>query len=135
MSANAVLDADVVLARLERAHPAHAAARKLFERIAGGGVAAWISTVNLAEVFEHSREFRERSGLNLHDFLKTLRVAVHAPGAEVAERAASLAGVHRLSLADRFAAATAATLKARLYTIDAALAKSAGRLRVPVSRL
>lgn len=134
-NAGAVLDADVVLAGLERGHRAHGAARTLFERIAGGGCPAWISAVNLAEVFAHSRQFRERTGLNLHDYLRGSRIVVHVAGAEVAERAASLAGEHRLSLADRFAAATASLLKVRLYTTDAALVKLLRHAGVPVSRL
>ena len=131
----AVLDADIVLARLEQGHRVHGRATNLFSRVADGNLEAFISAVNFAEVQAHSLEYRRLSGLNVISFLAASKISIHAPGVEVAERVADMAGESRLSLADRFAAATAEFLSARLYTTDAGLARAMTRRRVPVTRL
>jgi predicted nucleic acid-binding protein len=53
--------------------------------------------------------------------------STHAPDVEVARRVAALVAWPEVSLADRFAAATAECLRARLYTTDNVLATAARR--------
>ncbi|MEK7474754.1 MAG: PIN domain-containing protein [Candidatus Coatesbacteria bacterium] len=128
-----VLDAGVVLARLETDHPAHRAARAILDRCRDGHISLAISAVNLAEVLTHAHRFSEVTGVSPLDLLTGFRVSVHSPDAGVARRVAELASLEGTSLADRFAAATAEMLSARLYTTDRALAKAAMRRRIPVS--
>lgn len=128
-----VVDAGVVLARLDRRRSSHAEAVKLFARGAGGRLALHVSVVNLAEVFQHAREYVRATGVDLVAVLNAFGVAVHSPGIDVAREAAELSGTTDLSLADRFAAATAITLGARLHTTDRALATTFRRLRRPVT--
>jgi predicted nucleic acid-binding protein len=128
-----VVDAGVVLARLDRRRPSYSEASRLFERASTGRVSLYLSVVNLAEVMQHAREYVRATGLDLVAMLNAFRVAIHSPGAEVAQRAADLSGTTELSLADRFAAGTAAALAARLHTTDAALAYVFRKQRRPVT--
>ena len=136
MSVVGVLDAGLVLAVLDDRQTAHAAARALFRRSRQGLVVLHLSAVNLAEVFQHSLPITQASGLDLVALLESFRVAVHRPDVQVARAVATLASLPRASLADRFAAATAQTLGARLHTTDRALAtalrKAGIRLAVTV---
>jgi predicted nucleic acid-binding protein len=128
-----VVDAGVLLARLDRRRASHADVVKLFERAAAGRVALHISVVNLAEVFQHAGPYIRATGLDLLSLLAASRIAVHRPDADVAQRVADLSASSALSLADRFAAATAAMLKARLHTTDAVLATILRKHRLPVT--
>jgi len=128
-----VLDAGVVLARLETSHPAHGPARALLDRCREGRADLTISVVNLAEVLTHAHRFALETGVSPLELLTGFRVSVHSPDAGVARRVADMASLEGTSLADRFAAATAEVLSARLYTTDRALAKAAARRRIPVS--
>ena len=62
------------------------------------------------------------AGVDLVTLLESFAVSVHAPDVEVARRVAALAAWPEVSMADRFAAATAEWLRARLYTTDGFLA-------------
>ena len=128
-----VLDAGVVLVRIDSRRRSHAEVVRLFRRSESGAVRLSVSAVNLAEAFQHSREYAAATGLDLVSLLTAFRVAVHAPDAEVARRVAALAALPDSSLADRFAAATAEALGARLYTTDVALARALRKRRLPVT--
>ena len=67
------------------------------------------------------------TGVDLVALLESFAVSVHAPNVEVARRVVSLAAWPEVSLAHRFAAATAQHLRARLYTTDGVLATGARR--------
>ena len=136
MSVVGVLDAGLVLAVLDDRHAAHPAALALLGRGRQGTLALQLSAVNLAEAFQHAEPITRASGLDLMSLLESFRVAVHRPDVQVARAVATLASLPRASLADRFAAATAQTLGARLHTTDRALAtalrKAGIRLAVTV---
>ena len=122
-----VLDAGVVLARLDPSRRGHRRAIALLDPGASRRAALHISAVNLAEVLQHSRGYTRDTGVDLVALLESFSVSVHAPDAEVARRVAALAAWPEVSLADRFAAATAQHLRARLYTTDGVLATGARR--------
>jgi predicted nucleic acid-binding protein len=128
-----VVDAGVVLARLDRRRRSHAQAVKLFERASMGRVSLYLSVVNLAEVLQHARGYLRATGLDLVAMLNAFKVAIHSPGAEVAQHVADLSGTTDLSLADRFAAGTASALVARLHTTDTVLADVVRKQRRPVT--
>jgi predicted nucleic acid-binding protein len=128
-----VVDAGVVLARLDRRHPSHGEAVRLFDHAASGRVVLHLSAVNLAEVFQHTRAYVHATGVDLLAVLDAFKVAVHSPGAEVARLVGQLSASTELSLADRFAAATAMLLRARLHTTDRVLAAQIRRQWRPVT--
>ena len=122
MSVVGVLDAGVVLAVLDDRQAGHRAARALLARGRRGSVDLHLSAVNLAEAIQHALPITRASGLDLMSLLDACSVAIHRPDVLVARRAATLCSLPRVSLADRFAAATALALGARLHTTDRALA-------------
>ncbi len=119
-----VLDAGVVLARLDRERRSHAEVVGLLNASADGRIRLWISVVNLAEVLEHSRDYRRATGVDPVAVLDAFRVSLHAPDLATARRVAELSAIEDASLGDRFAVATADVLGARLYTTDRALEKA-----------
>jgi predicted nucleic acid-binding protein len=125
--AGGVLDAGVVLTRLDPSRRGHRRAKALLDPGASRRTSLWISAVNLSEVLQHGRGYSRDTGVDLVALLSSFSVAVHAPDAEVARRVAALAAWGEISLADRFAAATAEHLRARLYTTDGVLASAAKR--------
>lgn len=129
-----VLDAGVVLVRLDRRHAAHDDVCELLDGAAEQRLVLHISVVNLAEVLQHARRYQQATGVDPVALVHAFAVAIHRPDTEVARRAADLASWPDLSIADRFAAATAQTLGARLYTTDTALSASLARERLPVTR-
>lgn len=122
-----VLDAGVVLARLDPSRRGHRRSKALLDPGASRRASLCISAVNLSEVLQHGRGYSRDTGVDLVALLASFLVSVHAPDAEVARRAAALAAWGEVSLADRFAAATAEQLRARLYTTDGVLARAAKR--------
>jgi len=122
-----VLDAGVVLARLDPSRRGHRRAIALLDPGASRRAALHMSTVNLAEVLQHGRAYSRDTGVDLVALLESFAVSAHAPDVEVARRVATLATWPEVSLADRFAAATAEHLRARLYTTDSVLATAARR--------
>jgi predicted nucleic acid-binding protein len=80
--------------------------------------------VNLAEVLQHAREYSKATGLDPVALLSAFKVAIHFPDIEVARKVAALTSRTGLSLADRFAAATAEIIGGRLFTTDRALARA-----------
>lgn len=135
MSKVAVLDAGVVLTCLDPRRRSAREVEALFRtrgREPGGLV---ISTVNLAEVLEHSTDYAKDTGIDVPALLESLGVAFHAPDVEMARRVAILQSLEGASLADRFAVATAEVMAGRLHTTDTTLASAVrkARLRVPVT--
>ena len=130
-----VLDAGVVMARLESTHRAHHAVRPIFERSLRRETRLHISVVNLAEVLQHARPIVTALGLDPVAFLTGFDIFLHSPDTDIARRVADLAELEDVSLADRFAAATALALGARLYTTDAALVRALKPLRLPITKL
>jgi len=126
-----LLDAGVVLARLDRRHRSFAMVKDLFDRSRSGNHVLSISVVNLAEVLQHSRRYTQATGLDPVVLLEAFQVRIHQPDITVARRAAELVTLGNASLADRFAAATAEVLKARLYTTDSSLAAALRKRRIP----
>ena len=130
-----VLDAGVVLVRLDRRHRSHEQVRDLFDRSLRGEIDLAISAVNLAEVFQHAHRYSTETGLDPAALLTSLRVSVRSPGIDAARRAAALCTMADASLADRFAVATAHLARARLYTTDGSLAQAARKEGIRVTRL
>jgi predicted nucleic acid-binding protein len=131
----AVLDAGVVLTRLDATRRGAREVDRLFriaERVPGSLL---LSTVNLAEVLEHSADYMKDTGIDIAALLESMGVRFLSPDASVARRAARLSRLRGLSLADRFAVATAELLRARLHTSDRELAAAVrqARLHVPVT--
>jgi predicted nucleic acid-binding protein len=125
--AGGVLDAGVVLARLDPSRRGHRRSKTLLDPGASRRTPLWISAVNLSEVLQHCRAYSRDTGVDLAALLSSFAVSVHAPDADVARRVAALAAWGTVSLTDRFAAATAEQLRARLYTTDSVLASAAKR--------
>ena len=122
-----VLDAGVVLARLDPSRRGHRRASALLDPGVSRRAKLYIAAVNLSEVMQHSRSYSRETGVDLVALLEAFAVSVHAPDIETARRVATLAAWPEVSLADRFAAATAEQLRARLYTTDGVLASAALR--------
>lgn len=128
-----VVDAGVILTRLDRRRRSHAATVALFAASARGSARVHASVVNLAEALQHSRAYTEATGVDLIAVLAGFDVILSAPDVDIARRVALLSGFAGASLADRFALATAQALGARLHTTDRVLAGLARRCRLPVT--
>jgi predicted nucleic acid-binding protein len=128
-----VVDAGVILTRLDRRRRSHRRVVDLLDRCARGDVVLFLSTVNLAEVLQHGRQYSQATGVDLVALISGFGVEIHRPDAEVARVAAEMSATHDLSLADRFAAATARVLKARLHSTDPVLLRALDRDSVPAT--
>jgi predicted nucleic acid-binding protein len=128
-----VVDAGVILTRLDRRRRSHAATVTLFASSARGAVSLHVSVVNLAEALQHARAYSEATGVDLIALLAGFDVTFAAPDVSVARRAALLSALGDASLADRFALATAQDRNARLHTTDRVLAGLARRCRLPTT--
>lgn len=135
MSKVAVLDAGVVLTRLDAGRRGAREVDRLFRVVERAPGSLLISTVNLAEVLEHSAGYMKDTGIDVVALLESMGVRFHAPDPATARRAAVLNRLQGLSLADRFAVATAQSLSARLHTSDRELAAAVrqARLRLPLT--
>ncbi len=128
-----VVDAGVILTRLDRRRRSHAATTALFASSARGRAHLHVSIVNLAEALQHSRAYSEATGVDVISVLAGFDVIITAPDVDVARRVAHLSALGNASLADRFALATAQALGARLHTTDRVLAGLARRCRLPTT--
>jgi predicted nucleic acid-binding protein len=128
-----VVDAGVILTRLDPRRRSHAAVVALFASSAKGGSRLHVSVVNLAEALQHSRDYREATGVDLVAVLGGFAVLITAPDVDIARRVADLDGRGDASLADRFALATALAVSGRLHTTDRVLAGLARRVRLPTT--
>ena len=128
-----VVDAGVVLTRLDRRRRSHHEVLTLFHRSARDRIGLHISVVNLAEVLQHSQRYTAVTGVDPIHVLHASGIAIHRPDVDVAKSAALLGSLGDVSLADRFALATASVLGARLHTTDRVLADWARRRRILVT--
>ena len=128
-----LVDAGVILTRLDRRRRSHAEARALFERSSRGALELQISVVNLAEALQHTLAYAHATGIDVIAVLNGFRVAIHRPDVEIARAVAALSTLEDASLADRFALGTAKLLGARLHTTDRVLATMARRCRIPTT--
>ena len=128
-----VVDAGVILTRLDRRRRSHAATVALFASCARGALRLHISTVNLAEALQHSRAYREATGVDVVAVLRGFSVVITPPDVDIARRVADLSALGDASLADRFALATTQALGTRLHTTDRVLAQLARRCHVPTT--
>ncbi len=126
-----VVDAGVILTRLDRRRRSHPEALALFERSSRGTLELHISVVNLAEALQHTAAYTHATGVDVIAVLNGFRVAIHRPDVELAQAVATLSTLEDASLADRFALGTAKLLGARLHTTDRVLAAMARRCRIP----
>jgi predicted nucleic acid-binding protein len=134
VSDGGVLDAGVVLARLDPGRRGHAALRRVL--VTGDRSRRWlISAVNLAEALQHARDWERATGADLMAVLSAFGVAVHSPDVPTARRVAALADEPDLSLGDRFVLATADRARARLWTTDTEVAAAARRMKLAVTRV
>ena len=128
-----VVDAGVILTRLDRRRRSHAAAVALFAASGRGTTRLHMSVMNLAEALQHSRSYRQATGVDLVAVLGGFDVTIAVPDVDIARRVADLSVLGDASLADRFALATAQALGARLHTTDRVLAGLARRCRLPTT--
>jgi predicted nucleic acid-binding protein len=128
-----VVDAGIILARLDHRRRSHSAAITLFASSARGAARLHVSVVNLAEALQPSRAYSEATGVDVVAVLGGFDVIITAPDVDVARRVARLSALLDASLADRFALASAQALGARLHTADRVLAGLARRCRVPTT--
>ena len=128
-----VVDAGVILTRLDRRRRSHAKAVALFERGGRGTTRLHMSIVNLAEALQHSRAYSEATSVDLVAVLGGFDVTITVPDVDIARRVADLSVLGDASLADRFALATTQALGARLHTTDRVLAGLARRCRLPTT--
>lgn len=125
-----VIDAGVILTRLDRRRRSHPAAVTLFASSIRGTTRLHVSIVNLAEALQHSRAYSQATGVDVIAVLASFEVVITTPDVDVARRVAELSSLGDASLADRFALATAQMLSARLHTTDRVLAGLARRCRI-----
>jgi predicted nucleic acid-binding protein len=128
-----VVDAGVILTRLDRRRRSHVRTVALFASSERRASALHVSAVNLAEALEHARGYTEATGVDLVAVLTAFAVTVVSADVDIARRVARLGHLDDASLADRFALATADALGARLHTTDRVLAGFARRSRIPVT--
>ncbi len=113
-----VLDASAVLAMFF-GQTGMEQVRDLFHKAAETDRALLISAVNWAEVLYKLEQKKGMGGLETAQrFERTMPLDVMLVDRELAEAAAHLKVVHRLGLADAFAAALAIARKAELVTAD-----------------
>jgi predicted nucleic acid-binding protein len=130
-----VLDADVVIAALDRADGHHGAAVRAVTRMLDEGTGMLLSVVNYAEALLRPAE-RDDSFRAAVAGIDALGLELVAPTAAVAREAARLRNAG-ISLPDGFAVATAVTRGASLIAFDARVRRIARREGVqlePTSR-
>ena len=104
-----------------RRRRSHRKVEQLFNQRSLGHRSLYISVVNLAEALQHAERYSSETGVDVVALLGAFKIGIHSPDVEIARRASLLAALPDASLADRFAAATANALRARLYTTDSVL--------------
>lgn len=114
-----VLDAWALLALLQKEEPAASRVRALLQDAQGGQAEAFISTINLGEVFYIvGRSRGEREANRVLDRIYALQLVVLSAHDERVMQAAALKIHHRISYADAFAAAAAEEVSGALMTGD-----------------
>jgi predicted nucleic acid-binding protein len=126
-----VLDADVVIAALDRADPQHRVAARAVKSMIADGTRLLLSVVNYAEALV--RPAADPATLRAAiDAINVLRVDLVAPTATMVRDAARLRN-SGLSLPDGFALATAVARGASLATFDRDLRKAARAAGAPLA--
>jgi predicted nucleic acid-binding protein len=125
-----VLDADVVIAVLDRADPHHRVAARAVRSLIADGTRLFLSVVNYAEALV--RPAGDPATLRAAvDAINVLRVELVPPTATIARQAAGFRG-SGLSLPDGFALATAGTRHSSLATFDRGVRKAARAAGIPL---
>jgi predicted nucleic acid-binding protein len=126
-----VLDADVVIAALDRADPQHRVAARAVKSMIADGTRLLLSVVNYAEALVRpaADPVTLRAAI---DAINVLRVDLVAPTATMVRDAARLRN-SGLSLPDGFALATAVARGASLATFDRDLRKAARAAGAPLA--
>jgi predicted nucleic acid-binding protein len=119
-----VLDADVLIAALDRNDAHHPQARRLFTAWRAQQDATLVSLVNLSEalVAPAADEAQLRIA---RAAIAALGVSIHRPTAGAAAEAARLRGRHRISLPDSYLLATAKQIGAAVVSFDANVLRAA----------
>jgi predicted nucleic acid-binding protein len=126
-----VLDADVLIAALDRNDPHHRGARALFIRWRDGQDACAVSVVNLTEVLiAPSADVSKLAAAR--EAIAALGVSVHQPSEAIGVEAARLRQRHPISLPDAYCLATAKHTGSALSSFDQKILKAAQRERVKV---
>jgi predicted nucleic acid-binding protein len=123
-----VLDADVVIAALDRSDAHHRAAARTVTRMLGDGTRMLLSLVNYAEVLVRPAE-RDDSLRAAVDAIDALGLELVGPTPAVARDAARLRN-SGISLPDGFALATALTRDSSLAAFDARVRRAARKAGV-----
>jgi predicted nucleic acid-binding protein len=122
--AECVLDADVVIAALDRADSHHRSAVRGLKAMLADGTRLLLSLVNYAEALvrpaEDAGTLRAAS-----DAIATLRIELTAPTEQISREAARLRSATGISLPDGFALATALARDSTLATFDRDVRKAA----------
>ena len=111
-----VLDADVVIAALDRADPHHRAVARALRRMAESGTRRLLSLVNYAEALVLPAEDPETLRIAANA-IRALGIELVTPTQAIARQAAQLRATG-ISLPDGFALATARARDAGLATFD-----------------
>lgn len=91
----------------------------LFEQCAEGNRNAYMSVINLGEVYYHAlRTGGEKKADVAMELIKMLPIAIIDVGRDLTLQAARYKAFHKMSYADAFAAALTKLKKASLYTGD-----------------
>lgn len=124
--ADCVLDADVVIAALDRADSHHRSAARALKAMLADGTRLLLSLVNYAEALVRPADNAETLGAAC-DAIATLRIELVAPTAQISRDAARLRSSAGISLPDAFALATALARDSTLATFDRDVRKAARR--------
>jgi predicted nucleic acid-binding protein len=112
-----VVDADVLIAALDRSDANHGVAARAITRMVGHGTPLLLSVVNYAEVLV--RPAQDPAALRKAvDSISAMRIDLVSPTTSIARDAARLRGGLGLSLPDGFAVATARARDATVATFD-----------------
>jgi predicted nucleic acid-binding protein len=127
-----LLDADVLIAALDRNDPHHRRARALFTRWRDDQDACAVSVVNLTEVLvAPSADAAKLAAARAA--IAALVVTVHQPNEAIGVDAARLRQRHPISLPDAYCLATAKHTRSALSSFDQKILKAATREGVRVA--
>jgi predicted nucleic acid-binding protein len=126
------LDADVLIAALDRSDLQHRRARDLFEDWHRHGVELLVSAINLSEVLVGPAA--DPAQLRVaRRAIAMLGVRCSSPPETVAVEAARLRARHPLSLADAYLLATAAHASASVASFDVRVGRAAAAEKIPLA--
>jgi predicted nucleic acid-binding protein len=127
-----LLDADVLIAALDRNDPHHRPARALFTRWRDDQDACTVSVVNWTEVLiAPSADVSKLAAAR--EAIAALGVGVHQPNEAIGVEAARLRQRHPISLPDAYCLATAKHTGSALSSFDQKILKAAKREGVKVA--